>query len=80
FETFFQDELGRLAMGSTLIIILAEFPDSLYDVLCALKISQFKIVVFIVGEIDKTSRFDKMSLFHVQSPGSIKKIKGYLST
>ena len=80
FETFFQDELGRLAMGSTLIIILAEFPDSLYAVLCALKISQFKIVVFIVGEIDETSRFDQISLFHVQSPGSIKKIKGYLST
>jgi uncharacterized protein (DUF58 family) len=68
FADFVQNERQNLPLGTTLIFIFRRVPEKLKEILADLRESGYQILVFQIGDVEKSSLPADITWYHVRPP------------
>jgi uncharacterized protein (DUF58 family) len=71
FAEFLNNERRNLPLGTTLIFIFRRIPEKLKEILADLKETGYQILVFQIGEVDKSNLPAEITWFQVRPPGEL---------
>jgi uncharacterized protein (DUF58 family) len=71
FAEFFNNERQNLPLGTTLVFIFRRIPEKLGEILTDLRESGYQILLFQIGELEKTGLPPDITRYHVRPPGEL---------